>query len=397
MEKEKKRFKLKTAHFFALIFVAVLLYFGIFSCIGWADTVAQLDESSQYDNMTRREKIEYAFSENFHDANYFRNGIAVLYNLLGNRMMNDVYRDDDNRLYNLAEFDTAEANYAEMKLSMSSTLQLYEYCRKNGIPFLYVSYPYKTSQLSGKLPPGCKDYAAENEDLRIAVYQEAGVPVLDLRETVTDMNFYRTDHHWDILTSFNVAAAVADKVKTEFAIDLDPDGVYSDIDNYYDYNFYDCFLGSEGIRTSAYYAGKDDFILYIPKFATDNYLALMDGNNVKEDHSGTFLEAYIDVPQLYDVYYNNKFNSLLFGAKSECLMYNYFNADRSLKALFISDSYGCPVSMYLSQYFYEFAYIDPSEGRYTGNFTRYMVENTPQVVIVMYDSTVPTLNMDIYK
>ena len=160
-----------------------------------------------------------------------------------------------------------------------------------------------------------------------------------------------------------------------------PDGTY-DIGNYDRTCIENSFLGSYGIKVGKYYAGKDNFVIYTPKFDTDltfrSYDA--DGNLIREK-TGKFYEALIDDNIVNDPDYNNKYSAFCNTDYIENRIINN-NAPNHLKCLYISHSYGRPMTMYLSMNFEETINLDPQKGRFEGNYIEYIKSFRPDIVLI---------------
>lgn len=259
------------------------------------------------------------------------------------------------------------------------TVKILETAKESGAAVLYAQRAYKT----GELPYGY-DFKAREEQYRFwgQEIENQGFPVLDTKEELGGrLRFYTTDHHWTVETAFYTAGRVINKLNQEYGFQLEEELL--DRDNYDELRWEDSFLGSLGIRTGKYFAGKDDFVMPEPIFQTEFvYEHLVEGN-LEKAREGSFIEAFVDLSVLNDPEYHNKYNACLNGGYVENIILNRQNKN-GLKMLVIADSFARPMVQYLSLCFQETLYLDPQEGRYNDSLIKYIEENRPDIVVVMY-------------
>ena len=112
---------------------------------------------------------------------------------------------------------------------MDEIAAMNETLKENGIDFLYVQTPIKYIKGFTKIDPSLTDYSNENSDKIVARLRESGVNVFYLRNLLDEDRidkgtlFYDTDHHWRIETAFWGAGRTAEKIKTLFGRDMDPE------------------------------------------------------------------------------------------------------------------------------------------------------------------------------
>lgn len=267
--------------------------------------------------------------------------------------------------------------------TVRSICALYEKAKLNSSDFLFVQTPYKDSSCS----PDLKNYDASSLysefDCTLDALLSNGIPCIDLRQFPKTTQTLKTDHHWTPEAAFHAARIVADQVLKEQTPPM-----LSDETNYSSQTYPNAMLGSIGIKIGAKYAGKDDFTILIPNFATQlNHLHLID-HSVDAAHAGDFTEAFLDTDVLENPNYQNKYNACLHGGYVENIITND-KAANDVKVLFIAHSYGRPMAMYLSLYFRETRYLDPQAGRYRDSYLEYMDKYRPDIVIVMYNDEIP--------
>lgn len=215
--------------------------------------------------------------------------------------------------------------------------------------------------------------------------ERRNISAIDLRNFKECCQYYKTDHHWTVESSFLATVKTLEFIQSETDIGWEHDKY--NLSNYSTLSYPSSFLGSNGIRVGKYYGGVDDFNILVPNFKTDfTYQHLVDGTITKEQ-SGDFFQAFIDKSILTDETYHNKYNALLQGGYVENIITNH-NISNDKKLLFISHSYGRPMTQYLSRSFSEVRYLDPQDGSYNDNYLTYINDYKPDIVIVMYDDLI---------
>jgi hypothetical protein len=296
----------------------------------------------------------------------------------------DVLKDNKGYLYLLTNKDSEETT----KLNYESTKDIYDLAVKNNIPFLFLQVPYKNFCNKPELQSYAYDYTKDNFDAFLNLMEKDNMPYLDL-EKIDNFDYYRTDHHWTVETSFNAAVETIKTLNDLYDFNLDPNHIFQDTNQYDKLIYENSFLGSSGIRVGKYYAGKDDFIVIKPKFSTNlQYWYKVDGN-VTVEKSGDFMNALLDQKILNDKNYNNKYNAFLNNGYVENIVLNKLS-ENNLKVLFISHSFGRPMTQYLSLYFHEIRNLDPQDGRYNDSYLDYIKEYNPDIILVMYNGLINT-------
>ena len=158
------------------------------------------------------------------------------------------------------------------------------------------------------------------------------------------------------------------------------------MNNYEPVSYNNSFLGSIGIKVGRFFAGKDDFVIYKPKFDTDITFVHKDKKKPFE-YAGDFWETFVDQKMLEDSSYNNKYDANMHGAYVESIIHNNL-AQNNYRGLLITHSYGRAMAQYMSLDYSELRYLDPQKGRYNDNILEYVREYKPDVVIYMYNNVV---------
>lgn len=264
---------------------------------------------------------------------------------------------------------------------------IYDETESYGGEFLYVQCPYKNVGQVEDLQYYSQDNVLESEDYLVENLHEKGIPVLDLRVYDACKYVYNTDHHWNMKSAFNAANIISQELVNQYNLDLPGCDIYGDIDNYDEIVYEDCFLGSIGIKVGPFFAGKDDFIVYKPKFDTKLSFVHYKDNVITDEYSGDFWETFVDQELLENQKYNNKYDANMHGAYVESIIENHM-ADNNTKGLLIAHSYGRSMAQYLSLNFSEFRYLDPQRGRFNDNYIDYIKSYQPDVVILMYNGEI---------
>ena len=258
-----------------------------------------------------------------------------------------------------------------------------------GGEFLYVQTPYKYISNVELLDGYKMDFGNQNSDKLGKLICSAQIPYMDLRDEKSDWEYYNTDHHWTLESSFDAVGIIVDELNYLYDYNLDSSYFYRDIDNYSKVTYEDSLLGSAGIQVGEYYSGMDDLSILVPNFETELQFEHYVDGELQLVKNGDFWNAFINEDILNDEDYYNKYNAFSNGAHCETVVKNK-KAINDKKVLLITHSYGRPMVQYLSLYFEETRYLDPQEGRYNDNYLEYIEEYKPDVVIVMYNGRINT-------
>lgn len=264
-----------------------------------------------------------------------------------------------------------------------------EFLEEEEIPFLYVESLFKADREDDD-PLLYDDYTNRNADELIGYLREAEVSVLDLRDSVSEQDldhyslFFRTDTHWLPSTGLWAARQIAERLHTDFALELSSE--FLSEGRYKSILYPRSYLGSNGRNAGLSYAGLDDFTLLLPDFETRlSYVSRQAGI----DLSGSFDEALIDWDRLEstDYYANSSYAAYMGGRQPLAGIRNEY-AENGIRLLFISDSFGATVAPFLSLTVREVDFIDPR--LFNGSVERYIRENPPDAVVIMYNPEVIT-------
>lgn len=140
------------------------------------------------------------------------------------------------------------------------------------IDFLFVMVPYSVSKYDPEIPVGYSDYGNLNLDKLSDQFTKQGVNFIDIRECFHQEGlnqydyWYKTDHHWTTQGGFYAFTKIVDYLS--ISSHLEVDSQILNVENYKEERYAHYHLGSNGQRTGKYYAGIDDFVLYVPLFDT---------------------------------------------------------------------------------------------------------------------------------
>lgn len=258
------------------------------------------------------------------------------------------------------------------------------FLRNEDIPFLYVQYPCKTSNMDEEeLPKGYTDYADTNVDDFLEILNQNDIEYLDLREEIaqTGQNifslFFRTDHHWKVETGLWATGVIAKKMNV-FGMEIDTSVFASE--RYQATTYKGTFLGSYGRRVSMGLITPDDLTVLQPVFETE----LMMYNHDKDiKRTGNFYQTCLDLQMLYPhpSYHLNSYATFMWGDEALIQVENYLTEnDKSI--LIIKDSFANVVSPFLSLGVKNVDIIDLRYFR--GSLESYIKENRPDMVLCTY-------------
>ncbi len=304
--------------------------------------------------------------------------------LLGRRILEDV--DETYTVYKLSDgsltFLTAEPadNLAE---HADAYLRLQDALEEKGIPLLYLQAPQKIGGAGAPtLPPGVTDYGNENADAFLARIMEGGGSVLDLREVLAEDGqlwtsyFFTTDHHWKPETALLCVQALVEYLNEAYGLDLDP--ALTDPESYTAAVCENIFLGSQGKRTGALYAGMDDLTVLTPNFETD-----LTHTYYAQEHDGSWEECLLFLDQLEetDPFQSNPYTVYSGGDYSFSRITNHLNPDGP-RIMILRDSYGCVFTPFLAMHCSDLSIVDLRY--FYADFPTYIDWVQPDLVIMLY-------------
>lgn len=292
---------------------------------------------------------------------------------MGQHEMNGVIKLNNGYLSTLIEYVSDD----DLKKYTNKVTALNSYLQERGTELVFAMTPYTTDKYDPQLPTGEIDYGNDDADRMMNMLENAGIDTIDFRETMHEDGInhydmmYKTDHHW------NTAAGLYAYGKLEqYIADVtkcNADERVSDPSQYTITKYKNWHLGSRGQRTGKYFAGMDDFDLYLPNFET---VIQNDAGKI-----GNMQDLVINVETLENRNYTSRYTYdwVLEGSLGH---YKNLNCENDIKILIITDSFGKAVNPYLIMGFNEISYV------YNGNSSNitpeYIEAYDPDVVILLY-------------
>lgn len=365
--------KNKLAIEFIAIFAVAVLFLGLLSFYKLVDFYVNDEVDYNEWEVSLGSKEETDIASTFFHKIQFVNFNGAVRNLLNQHEMNGVVKLNNGYLvspYAFVENNTLE-EWAE------NTADLQEYLDKRGTSLVYIATPETSSKYDPELPTGIEDWGNDNTDRFLECLNKAGVDTIDLREEMREDEIdhyemmYKTDHHWNTRAGFYAFQKMEEYIVGVTGCEVD--NRVSDIENYDITVYPEWHLGSNGQRTGRFYAGSDDFELFVPKFESN--IQAESGKN------GTMQEMVYDLSPLSDKDYTSRYTYDKVLGNS---IGHYINLDseNDVKVLVISDSYAKAVFPYLMMDFAEVTYqYDMDVSKIT---KEYIEDFDPDVVVMLY-------------
>ncbi len=312
--------------------------------------------------------------------------------LTGQRFVEDSYsysviRMDDGAL----TFGSIGQEQKDVSHNARSTAGFAAKLAEEEIPFTAVITPQKVPQGISCVPAALRDYHNEEADQFLALLEQEGVHMVDLRDTMEiemGRDFFVTDHHWTAQGAFQangiLTTVLAERYGfTPFAPGLEEGQFTRDVHE-------DLFLGSQGKRVGTLYTGTDDFVVLHPKFDTSMTYQVSDA---AVPRTGTLAESLYFPEHLEPDYFNaNPYVTFAGGDWGKATVTNHLNPEGP-KIVMIRDSFGCAITPFLALQCSQLVTIDLRA--YGGEDL--MAEITgidPDLVLMLYNpSTVVTDSM----
>ena len=331
-----------------------------------------------------KEKIDEIFSNNIAGKYSYIDIYGLSQRLLNKRVIEDAA--DGKRVIKLKNgqlsfiYPKIETNEWAEKI-----INVQEYCNKKGIYMLYVDAPWKINQKED-LPFYLKDYVNEVEDSFISSLKKEYVNYIRIKDYIKKDNyFFKTDHHWNIETAFEVYQIIMNNIEdnTDFVIKQEY------LTNFNKKTYNKIFLGTYGKRVGKYYSGIDDFTYITPNFETSfEVINNRDWDKNESELKGSFEETltykeFLEVEKLdreLSTYYTYGK-----GTKAEIIIKNN-NSYNNKKILILKDSFADPVYPFLSLNFKETRVIDVRRFRAIRLFS-YIENNKPDIVLFIHTPT----------
>lgn len=317
--------------------------------------------------------VEADISTTFFQRFWFVNINGAIRNLLGQQEMNKVIKLNNGYLLTAIRYveDEVLQNHAD------NVKKLNEYLKNKNIGLLYAITPYTSGKYDPQLPVGVSDYGNDDGDRLVSKIKEAGVDVIDFRDKMHEDGIdhykmmYKTDHHWTTEAGFYAYTVLEDYIREKTGCEIDER--ISEPSSYTVTKYKNGHLGSRGHRTGQFFAGKDDFDLYLPNFETN--IEDPDGN------VGGLADVVLDLTPLekLDSFPVTTYDGVLSKSLGH---YKNLYCPNDTKVLIITDSFAKAVNPFLIMGFSEVEYVyDKNASMITPEFIE---SYDPDVVILLY-------------
>lgn len=372
---------------FAVVFM--LVAFG-FSIINFRYSYEPLKELIGSSEDIKVADIEAAISSNLYEKMKFIETYSFVQVLMDKKEYNNftMIKDEAGFLHYASFFREEDNQIFDYAMRVK---RLQDYVEKNGTKVLFVVAPskYDPDKVDFREGMPINDPASVVNALLFSL-NRLGVSTLDLGATIPgqeisyEETFFKTDHHWTIPAAFYATKEIVDKMKESFNEDLDPQGYYTNIENYRVETYKGGMLGYMGRKTGAVFSGVDDFTALWPKFNGDFSRESMtnDGNIVKSD--GNFEKTFMNKSALLDqsdLYTGSQYALYLNELRIYEKIINYENTDGS-KIFMIRDSYFSPVISFMMPMCGEIDAIWSLEESEQLNIENYVKENKFDYIII---------------
>lgn len=378
--------------FLVVCFLMVLALFGVRNAPLVIDAVR-----TSYHDSGSFSTIPGAVSEALvSDSTFLRYRLIDLsglyYRVTARESMNEVL------LLNNGMLTDASIKEADMTKYSAAAKELSDWLDEQGIPFLFVQFPYKLDLNKTLLPFGYSNASPDNAMAMVSQLQASGVNTLDLytpmgttAEQIGEV-FYATDHHWRpsaAFTAFRATAAAIQEIFPDMPILGQP---MLDETQWTKHSIPFQFLGSRGKRVGRLFGGVDDLEWLTPNFDTHISTYIPKHATFR---SGTFEDAmivqrYIDDPA--SIYLLNHY-CVYIGGDYPLVHHRNPDAPIDMKVMIIKDSFALPYQAFMATLFTEVDVLDPRH--YTLNsLPEYIQMSQPDLVLMPVNPSV--INRDVY-
>lgn len=284
----------------------------------------------------------------------------------------------------LSSNTSKKADGRKMEETADAFLATKKKLEAKGIPLLYVQSATKGAVSPDELMTGIENNAYDKVETFLSMLRNRGIDVLDSRETLSEYGmeaFFRTDHHWTIESAFKVAEAITERLDSLEGIEPDKTAVKEE--NWNRKTYEKAFLGAEGRRTGIYYTGLDDFSVYTPDFRTSFALSGVNRYGETFERKGSFEDAIMDLskdPSKYS--FEDSAYYIYWGGDYGRVSVDNREIKRGASVLIVKDSFGVPVSAFMSCSFDRMEVIDARY--YKGSIESVVDEVRPDAVVYIY-------------
>lgn len=352
-----RRHFLKKYIFSILFLLTVFVFAGVNFRHAYPELKAYIEKGEWQDISECVRGMESVINDNVYRKYAWIEAYGFTEKVLGSNVDNgfDYVKTKDGQL----QYSDTVTGWTDVHKIVNKTAKIRNLAKENGARFLMVLVPQKYIEGETEFEPGIP-YADTNEDLDeiIKAAEKKKIDCMDTREYFQEIKeqsgqsvFYNTDHHWRPEAGFVVYTHLLEKLEKNLGKELNPDGFYTNLDNYNVDKYEDFFLGSMGRETGVVYAGLDDFTLIYPKYPTDyvrRYRITADGD--LEEREGPVCDSLLSMGNLwYDgpVYQSERYGTYLNGINVEDSITNRRNPDGP-RVLMIRDSYMSVSNVFLA-------------------------------------------------
>ena len=318
----------------------------------------------------------------------FVNVNGLYQNLMQRNYMYDADSENDTIKTTRGQLASVSSSVSKkkMKASVEELAATRDRLSAQGIPLLYVQAPGKLGFSEDGPMPGLENNTYQKLNDFLAELDKADIDYVDTREWMSGPDgFYDTDHHWTTETCFDIAAGLGRLLNSEYGFNIDEAAL--DASNYDFETHKDAFLGAEGRRTGRYYAGLDDFTVITPAFDTDFHVEIESKETGHSERDGSFEETIMDSTKdtvhysfddsAYYAYWGGDYG------RAEAIN-NKIDDDSSI--VVIKDSYGIPVTAFLTNMFHKVNVIDIRYYESDKKLRDVIAEADPDMVMFIYGS-----------
>lgn len=240
---------------------------------------------------------------------------------------------------------------------------LYYKLKGSGRGFLYVQLPLKIDCHGTMLPCGfARDHSHEIIDGFLKTLDSFQVPFVDVRgildSTPDDVQryFFSTDHHWNFDGAFKVFPTIARALVESLGAKSADIAPYISPDEWERKKLPRRFLGTDGRRTGALFAGTDEIFYYVPKFKTE-ISRVVDRRKISVN--GSFVDSVLNgqsaekpISMFLDTGYG------IYGGDFDHVKYTNCVAPIKKNVLIVKDSYALPIIAWLTTIFERVDVVD---------------------------------------
>ncbi|SFG50972.1 SGNH hydrolase-like domain-containing protein, acetyltransferase AlgX [Lachnospiraceae bacterium C7] len=348
-------------YIFTIIFLVSIFVFSIMNIIAERSAIKDTIKNCKWNfgSLSKSVKtLENTINSNISNKYTFIETFGYVENLIGT--------DVDNG-FTYVKSDSGELFYTENKdllnnfdQNFNRVKKLRDLSEKNNAKFLVLLPPDKYMNGKSTFRSGIP-YLDSSKLLNkwTKSMDKENISYIDYRDYSTEMTkfqgsnvFYNTDHHWKTKSAFYSYQVLVKELNNRFKMNIDPDGYYTNLNNYNVTTYKDYFLGSMGRETGVSYSGLDDFELITPKFDTDfsrryNPQGLPGDYRMAKGPTVDSLLTIYNLDSKKKIYDSDRYSTYLDGVNAEDYIFNNLNP-KGPKVLLVRDSFMAPVGTFLA-------------------------------------------------